>query len=122
MGNFTKAQTSGVPRSRCGAGRLTMKMQPASVTQLPGFMLLHGIGMVPSMPLSMGIIMVLAAPLARAGAALRGRRNRDDRGTHIGEHEQHGKDLAKQAQRHPHLIRPAPAGVQVGPEREGLRV
>ena len=87
-----------------------MKMQPASVTQPPGFMLLHGIGMVPSMPLSIGI-MVFAAPLAMTGAALP-----------AGEHEQRGEDLAKQAQRHPHLIRPEPASIQAGPEREGLRV
>ena len=83
-----------------------MKMQPGSVTQ-PGFMLLHGIGMLPSVPFC---CIIMPDIWHRRGIA--GRRNREDRGTHIGGHEQRGEDLAKQAHRHPHLIRRRLTGIK----------
>src|SRR4051812_3857196 len=68
MGKVTEAQASGVPISRCGAGRLSMKMQPPSVTQLD-FMVLLLQGM-SSMPPPMGLAAMVMPPIASPGAAL----------------------------------------------------
>ena len=78
-----------------------MNMQPSSVTQ-PGFMfLLQGIGIV---PLASPVFIVMRARhFLRSGIG--DGRDRDDCGAHINDHQQHGKNLAKQAHRHPHVIR-----------------